>query len=147
MKNTIKFFAVLAVVFTMASCSSDDDNNTPDPNVVYEATLSGANEVPANTSTATGAATLTYNKDTNAFMINVTHDIATPTMGHIHMGVKGENGAVVFPFGESLTSPIMYTSPELTAEQITALNDGKFYVNIHTEAFPGGEIRGNLMKK
>lgn len=146
MKNTLKFLTLLAVVFTMASCSNDDDNNTPDPIVTYETTLTGANEVPANNSTAKGTAVLNYNKDTNAFMINVTHDIANPTAGHIHIGVKGENGPVEFPF-TSLTSPITFTSPELTADQISALNDGKFYVNIHTEAFPDGEIRGNLMKK
>ena len=146
MKNTIKFFALLAVIFTMASCSSDDDNNTPDPNVVYETTLSGANEVPANSSVYKGNATLTFNKDTKIFMINVTHDVPNPAGGHIHLGAVGENGPVIFPF-TSLTSPITLTSSVLTDEQVTALKDGKYYVNIHTEEFPGGEIRGNLVKK
>ena len=146
MKNTLKLFAILAVIFTTVSCSSDDDNNTPDPNVVYEATLTGANEVPANSSTSKGSATLTFNKDTKIFTVKVTHDIATPVGGHIHMGAVGENGAVIFPF-TSLTSPISYTSEALTEEQIVILNNGLYYVNIHTEAFPGGEIRGNLVKK
>lgn len=146
MKNTIKLFTLLAVVFTMASCSSDDDNNTPDPNVVYETTLTGAKEVPANDSEATGTAKLVYNKDTKVFVLTVTHNIANPTAGHIHMGAVGENGEVIFPF-DSPKSPISLTSSALTDEQITALNNGEFYVNIHTEEFPGGEIRGNLMKK
>ena len=147
MKQTIKFFALLAVIFTMASCSSDDDNGTPaDPNVVFETTLSGANEVPANESASMGTAKLTFNKDTKIFVLNVTHDIANATAGHIHMAAKGENGDVIFPFS-SPVSPISLTSSVLTDDQITALNNGLFYVNIHTEEFPGGEIRGNLTKK
>ncbi|MGC1633770.1 MAG: CHRD domain-containing protein [Gelidibacter sp.] len=146
MKNTIKFLTILSMVFTMVSCNNDDDNNQPDPNVVYEATLSGANEVPSNSSTATGAAILTLNKDTKTFVVKVTHDIANPSMGHIHKAAVGENGPVIFPF-TSLASPISYTSPVLTDEQIADLNNGLLYVNIHSEALPGGEIRGNLVKK
>ena len=147
MKQSIKFLAILAVIFTMSSCSSDDDNNVkPDPNVLFETALTGANEVPANTSESKGTALLTFNKDTKIFTVEVKHDIANPAGGHIHMGAAGENGAVVFPF-TTLTSPISFTSPALTEEQITILNNGLYYVNIHTEAFPGGEIRGNLMKK
>lgn len=146
MKNTIKLFTLLAVIFTMSSCSSDDDNNVPDQNAVFETTLTGAKEVPANDSDAKGTATLTFNKETKIFVLNVTHDIANPTAGHIHMGAVGENGDVIFPF-DSPESPITLTSSELTEAQIAALNDGLFYVNIHTEEFPGGEIRGNLMKK
>ena len=148
MRNTIKFFALLTVIFTIVSCSSDDDNNTPapDPNVVFETTLSGPKEVPANSSAATGKATLTLDKDTKIFTLDVTHDIANPTAGHIHMGASGESGAPIFPF-LSAKSPISFTSPVLTDEQVVLLNNGLFYVNIHTEAFPEGEIRGNLVKK
>ena len=146
MKHTIKFFAILSLVFTMVSCSNDDDNNQSDPNVVFETTLTGAKEVPANSSEAKGTATLTFNKETKIFDLKVIHDLTNPVAGHIHMGAVGENGAVIFPF-TSLTSPISYTSPILTEEQITALNNGLFYVNIHTELFPEGEIRGNLVKK
>lgn len=146
MKKAIKFFAILTVIFTVASCSSDDDATPVDPNVVFETTLTGANEVPANTSEAKGTATLTYNKDTKIFILKVIHDIASPTMAHIHMGKVGENGPVIFPF-DSPASPITFTSSALTDEQIAALNNGDYYVNIHTEAFPAGEIRGNLVKK
>ncbi|WP_190246237.1 CHRD domain-containing protein [Gelidibacter gilvus] len=146
MKQIFKFVAILAIIIGVASCSDDDDNTTPDPNVVYETTLSGANEVPANSSEAKGTATLTFNKDTKIFTLNVTHDIATPTMGHVHKAAAGENGSVIFPF-TSLASPISFTSPVLTEDQIADLNNGLYYVNIHTELFPGGEIRGNLVKK
>lgn len=146
MKQTFKFIAILAIFISGVSCSNDDDNTAPDPNVVYETTLSGANEVPGNSSEAKGTATLTFNKETKIFTLKVTHDIAIPTMGHVHKAAAGENDPVTFPF-TSVASPISFTSPVLTEDQIADLNNGLYYVNIHTESFPAGEIRGNFVKK
>lgn len=125
----------------MTSCKKDDVN----PNVTYKATLTGANEVPANSSTATGTATLTLNTDTKVFSVTLPHNVVGVTGGHIHKAAVGANGDVVFPFA-NLTSPITFTSPVLTAAQEADLNAGLYYVNLHTAAFPGGEIRGQLIK-
>lgn len=141
-------FLTLAVFFLLSvavSCTYDDDP-TPNPNVTFKATLNGASEVPVNTSTATGTATLTFNTTTKIFTISVTHTIAAPTNGHIHKGAIGANGSPVFPF-VSFSSPITYTSIALDASQEADLNAGLYYVNIHTAAFPGGEIRGQLIKQ
>ena len=127
------------------ACNSDDDS-APNPNVTFEATLNGANEVPPNVSTATGTATLNFNSDTKVFTIVVTHSIAAPTNGHIHKAAVGENGSPVFTF-TSFTSPINFTSNPLDAAQEADLNAGLYYVNIHTGDFPGGEIRGQLTKQ
>jgi len=145
MKLSIKFLAILFIFSVVISCNNDDDS-APDPNVIFEATLDGASEVPVNTSTATGTATLTYNTTTKIFTITVTHSIATPTNGHIHKAAAGESGPPVFPF-TSFTSPISFTSAALDAAQEADLNAGLYYVNIHTDAFPPGEIRGQLIKQ
>ena len=116
------------------------------PNVIYNATLKGTNEVPSNAAAAIGLATLTYNPNTKSFTIVVTHDLAAVTGGHIHKGATGVNGEVVFPFLAS-TSPINYTSVELTTSQLSDLNAGLNYVNLHTASFPDGEIRGQLFKQ
>lgn len=108
--------------------------------------MTGAQEVPANASTATGDATLTFNTTTKVFTLMVTHTIASPTNGHIHKAAVGVSGGVIFPFA-SFTSPISYTSPALDATQEADLNAGLYYVNIHTAAFPNGEIRGQLIKQ
>lgn len=143
-------FIALAVFFLLlgtVSCSNNDDPTpNPNPNITFKATLNGASESTPNASTATGAATLTFNTTTKIFTISVTHTTATPTNGHIHKGAIGVSGSPVFPF-DSFTSPITYTSVALDASQEADLNAGLYYVNIHTAAFPGGEIRGQLVKQ
>lgn len=145
MKHLFKLLVISFFLLGIVSCD-DDDDPVPNPNVTFTATLNGASEVPANTSTATGTATLTFNKTTKIFTITVNHTIAAPTNGHIHKGAVGVNGSPVFPF-TSFTSPINYTSTALTAEQEADLFAGLYYVNIHTAAFTGGEIRGQLIKQ
>lgn len=145
MRHFIKILAIFFISLGIASCD-DDDDPVPNPIVTFTATLNGASEVPANASTATGTATLIFNKTTKIFTITVNHTIAAPTSGHIHKGAIGVSGDPVFPF-TTLTSPINYTSTALTAAQEADLYANLYYVNIHTAAFPGGEIRGQLLKQ
>lgn len=114
--------------------------------LLFTATLTGAAEVPANASTATGAATLTYNKETKIFTVVVTFSGLTPNNGHIHKGAAGVSGPVIYPFTGVNTSPINYTSAALTADQEADLIGALYYVNLHTTAFAAGEIRGQLLK-
>jgi hypothetical protein len=146
MKSLFSFSAILFLFFIGISCSNDDDNPTPNPSpviVTFNATLTGASEVPANTSAATGTATASFNKTTKILTLNLTYSGITPTMGHIHVGAAGVSGPVVFPFS-NLMSPFSYTSPALTATQEADLLANNYYVNLHTDAFPAGEIRGQL---
>lgn len=145
MKLLFRLLVISFFSLGIVSCD-DDDDPVPNPNVTFTATLNGTSEVPANASTATGTATLTFNKTTKIFTITVIHDIAAPTNGHIHKGAVGVSGPPVFPFA-SFTSPINYTSTALTTEQEADLYAGLYYVNIHTTAFAGGEIRGQLIKQ
>jgi hypothetical protein len=144
MKHLFRFLVISFFLLGIVSC--DDDDPAPNPNVTFTATLNGASEVPANASTATGTATLTFNKTTKIFTITVNHTIAAPTDGHIHRGAIGVIGPPVFPFA-TFTSPINFTSIALTAAQEADLFAHLYYVNIHTAAFVGGEIRGQLIKQ
>lgn len=143
MKNLFKILAFTFFLTIVVSCNNDEK---PNPNVTYTATLSAAKETIPNSSTATGTATLVFNSTTKMFSVTVVHTVVSPTGGHIHKGAAGANGPVVYAFS-GLTSPISYTSAALTAEQEADLNAGLLYVNIHTAANPGGEIRGNLVKQ
>lgn len=145
MKNLLRVLTLSCVSMIMMSCSKDDVQ-TPNPEVVFKATLIGMSEVPSNASTNTGTATLVFNTSTKKFTVTTTHSIATPTLGHIHKGAVGTNGAPAFGF-TTLTSPIVYTSAVLDATQQADLFAGLYYVNIHSGAFPGGEIRGQLIKQ
>jgi hypothetical protein len=154
MKAIISYFAyginskiipviMLAGLLLTGSCKKD----STDEIVTFLATLNGASEVPATNSTATGSATLTYNKTTKIFNVVVNYSGVTATASHIHKGATTESGGVIFGFNSPLTSPINYTSPALDATQETDLLANLYYVNIHSAQFPGGEIRGQLIKQ
>ncbi len=145
MKHSIKILAAIFFMAATISCNNDDDPAPPNPNVTFLATLNGTSEVPSNPSMATGTATLTFNTTTKIFTINVNHNLAAPTGAHVHKGAVGVNGGVEFPL--TTASPITYTSPALTAQQEADLNANLYYVNLHTAAYPGGELRGQLMKQ
>jgi hypothetical protein len=77
------------------------------------------------------------------------------TGGHIHSGAPGVSGPVVLPFAGSLASPILLTltgasykaaegAPPTFAAFVEALKAGNSYVNLHTAACPGGELRGQI---
>jgi len=143
-ERPVLMIMILAGLFLIAGSCDDDEDSSEDS---FSAVLNGASEVPPNGSTATGTATLTYNKDTKIFNIVVEFSGITPSQGHIHVGEVGVAGAVVFPFTAALTSPVNYTSPELTDAQEIDLYANQYYVNLHTTLYPAGEIRGQLIQK
>jgi CHRD domain-containing protein len=106
--------------------------------------LSGANEVPAVTTTATGTATVAI-KDDRSVSVQVTVSGMTPTASHIHMGAAGANGPVIVPFTKTGDNTFA-SSPDakLTEEQYAAYKAGNLYVNVHSAKNPGGEIRGQI---
>jgi len=147
MRKSFKLlFTVLIFATLFVACDKDDELD--DDNItIFKAMLKGSSEVPSNASTAMGTAILTFNEDTKMFTVVTTYSGLTPAGGHIHMAAADANGAVVYPFGTNLASPITFESGVLTVEQVKALTDEMLYVNLHTTAFPGGEIRGQLMKQ
>lgn len=137
----IQLVVLAGILFIAGSCNKDDDNT-----VTFMATINGASEVPENASAATGTATLTFNTDTKIFDIVVTYGGVTAIAAHIHEGDVGVSGGVIFGF-TSITSPINYTSAALDSDQEAALNANKYYVNIHSDTYKAGEIRGQLIKQ
>jgi MYXO-CTERM domain-containing protein len=108
--------------------------------------LDGTQEIPANASTATGSATLTVDTAANTINYTITHTVVGPTASHIHGPAARDKSAGViigFPSPVSpMTGTLNYTSVEGTLEP--ALLAGRTYVNVHSGAFPGGEIRGQI---
>jgi hypothetical protein len=140
-----KLFYLLGLSITvfLAACDKDD---TPDPTVSFTANLTGAQEETPTGSAATGTAVGTYDKNTKVLTLTVTYTGLTPTAGHIHKGAVGVSGPVIFPFVAPLDSPISFTSDQLDSGQEADLLGGNYYVNLHTVAFGGGEIRGQLVQ-
>jgi hypothetical protein len=159
MKHLLKTLSI--AFFSVLILSCEEENKLKPiadiPKVIFEATLTGAKETTPNDSKETGSANLNFNTDTKRFTIVVTTSLGNVdsdgkpttrplTMGHIHKGAEGANGPVVFTFSK-LISPITFVSDKLTPAQEADLFAGLYYVNLHTAEFPGGEIRGNLVKK
>jgi hypothetical protein len=150
----IQLFALFIALGVASACKSEEANPEqtvsstlapPSDLLLANATLSGANEVPAVTSTATGTASGSYNKTSKLLNLNVTYAGITPTAWHIHNGASGVAGPVVFGFGTAFSTPFTYVSPlALATDQETNLLAGNNYVNIHSAKAPGGEIRGQL---
>jgi hypothetical protein len=106
--------------------------------------LSGKNEVPPNASTGSGTGRVEL--DGNVLKWNVTYSGTTGpvTAGHFHgPAAAGANAGVVVPFAGPLTSPIV-GSATLTPAQVDQLKQGLWYINLHTAANPGGELRGQV---
>ena len=112
--------------------------------VTFRATLSGANEVSPSGSANTGTTSVTVDPSTGAiaWTTNSTIPQTSATGHHIHRGVAGANGSVVVNFGTSYSGVVTVTTA--LASEIAG-NPSGFYVNLHTAAFPGGEIRGQLL--
>jgi CHRD domain len=108
-------------------------------------TLSGANEVPPVTTTAAGGGTITVGMD-GAVSGGVTTTGIAATAAHIHEAGAGKNGPVIVPMTKSGDNMwVIGAGAKLTDAQMASLKAGNLYVNVHSAANPGGEMRGQLM--
>lgn len=117
--------------------------------ISYTAHLSGAKEVPKTDSKGSGKLDATYNSATKDLTYTLTFDGLTgpATAAHFHgPAPRGQNAGVLSPIGDkTLTSPVT-GKLTLSEDQAKELHAGKVYVNIHTAANPGGEIRGQVVR-
>jgi len=127
---------------------------------LYAAELRPGNEVPPTNSTASGSSLVTFDFINNTIAYQVTTTgIANPTLSHIHRNVAGANGPVIINFATSASQiaggktsgsgPLStfqaaaFAASDLTA-LATAASAAGYYVNVHSQQFGGGEIRGQL---
>lgn len=117
----------------------------------FAADLRGNNETPPNSSTATGSAIVTIDTINNTLTFDVTESgVTNPSAAHIHPGAAGVAGIVLIAFTSSTTvftnGRVSGTISGIDAGTINNIitNPAGFYVNVHSPAFPGGEIRGQL---
>jgi hypothetical protein len=129
--------------------------------ITYAAELRPGNEVPPVNSTAFGSAFVTFDPITDSIAWDVhTSGIANATMSHIHRGAAGVNGPVIINFATSPSQisgghtsgsgPVTaFQSANLQPQDLdnlaTAAGAAGYYVNVHSSAFPPGEVRGQLV--
>jgi len=137
---------VAASLLLITSCTKQD---SVVHQIAYQAVLLPSNEVPARASDGYGDATGFYNTDTKVITLRVLYyNLKAPlTAWHIHKAPAGVNGAVIHNFGAPAPSDFIFISAALTADQENDLFTNNYYVNLHTTLYPGGEIRGQLLKR
>ena len=135
--NKFKLLAAFLLILVSSGCAMMDRG----------ATLSGANEVPPNSSTASGLSKIVIGSD-RTVTGSVAYSGVTATAAHIHQGAAGTNGPVIVPFTKT-TEGTFVPAPNarLTDEQYASYLAGNLYFNIHSAAYPGGEIRTQLRPK
>ncbi len=116
----------------------------------YVADLSGLSEVPPNTSSATGSIQAELTGTTLVVTGGFSDLLGAYTASHIHRAPAGVNGPVVVGLSPLPAGPFSGSYPAatntftLTPAQVADLQAGLHYVNVHSQVFPGGEIRGQL---
>jgi Cu/Zn superoxide dismutase len=116
----------------------------PSAGVHFCATLTGAQENPATGATATGTGSFTLTEEGLIYKITVTGLTGAITAAHIHTGTIGVNGPVIFAITPSFVGNTATGTVTLSAAQRRDLIAGGLYVNVHTAANPGGEMRGQI---
>lgn len=135
-----KRLALILVVLTMATATARAE--------IFTAYLNGAQEVPAAATTATGYARIVLNEGAGTIQYTIVFNGLAGTQNNCHIHAPAAIGAstgVAINFGVvGGTSGTITGSTTITPTQISQLRAHLGYVNVHSTAFPGGEIRGQL---
>jgi hypothetical protein len=156
LQSTILVVATVLVTLVAAGLvSAPVSASIEDP---FNATLTGAEEVPPVETQASGAAQFQMlDENAMSYSVNAT-GIQSVTAGHIHAGLPGENGEVLVtllsydPPMDDVAETGTITADDLEGPMVgsplsdlmDAMENGETYVNIHTEQYPNGEIRGQI---
>ncbi len=135
--------AIAAAIVLLAGCAGTDSHQGMGMDQRMHLTLTGANEVPPVTAGTTAMGMIMVGADRS-----VSGKIMAPgvngTMAHIHLGPVGQNGPVIIPLTRSGSEWLVPPGAMLTDGQYSAYRQGNLYVNVHTDANKGGEVRAQL---
>lgn len=157
-KSFMRGWLAIIALLLLASCGKSDSSTasvgsatvagtaaSQEPVNTFAAALTGAEEAPPTQSTALGSGTLVVDSDNRNAIATVTTTGIQGTAAHIHEGAPGVSGPVLFPLSETSPGSGIWTAKiTLTEAQFNSLQAGNFYFNVHSTAFPNGEIRGQL---
>jgi len=141
----MKKLLLIAALAALASCSAYRDNAPSflPGSGASSVKLTGDEEVPPVSASGSGSGTIRVNSD-GTVSGSVTTTGVQGTMAHIHQGAKGQNGPVIVPLTKNGDTYSVPAGAKLSDAQMKAYKEGGLYVNVHTAAHKGGEIRGQL---
>jgi len=140
--------AAAGLMLTLASCGSGDDESSSqqltENQVAFSVAASSAQEIPPNGSTASATGDLILDQITGELSGSITTDGIEATLAHIHQAFAGSNGEVIIGLNIDGSTISVPESTILAADQMEAMLNGSYYVNIHSVAYPAGEIRSQI---
>ncbi|MBL7815247.1 MAG: CHRD domain-containing protein [Saprospiraceae bacterium] len=140
-----KLYLLLLVATSFLSLNTLSAGNK-DGRILMYARLSGANEVPAVSTKAKGLVTFTLEEDYKTLSVyGVFDSLSGAVTGcHFHSGARGVNGGVVVNLISLVKGNVISGKVTITKDILAAINNFGIYMNVHTAANPGGEIRGQV---
>jgi hypothetical protein len=141
-------FVGMALTLLTAGCQKQIDDMTT-RRTEFKARLSGATEVPPTASGGEGELEATYNPSNHEldWRLRFSGLTGTVTAAHFHGPAgPGANAPVAVPINSTFVGTWQRGEVKLTDTQAADLLAGRWYVNIHTAQFPGGEIRGQVVR-
>jgi CHRD domain len=165
-KNTLAIIAVLAAVLSVSTFSIvlNSAKVQAQEGQTFSASLSGKDEVPPTESNSTGTAKFQVNENSSqiSYWVNVT-GIKKINQAHIHNGTEGQNGDIVVTLTKTKSAKGNESPPNIgfsgnitkddlqgplkdkeLSDLVSLMSDGNAYVNVHTDKYPDGAIRGQI---
>ena len=137
-KRATRWAILWAAVTGLLGCTTASVDNS------IKVTLSGSQEVPPVTTSASGTGTIVVGADKSVSGSVTTTGVAG-SAAHIHIGAAGKNGPVIIPLTKTADNVwSVPASAKLTDAQYESYKSGGLYVNVHSAANKGGEVRGQL---
>jgi len=137
-KQTMWTSVVVAVVMLAARAEAKQ--------LTYFAVLNGGQVVPPSPSNAMGVAFLTFDESTKRICYSISYSQlqGTETEAHLHGAKPGQTNAVLYDLTPSGTPKVSCLGPIKPVEE-KLLKQGRMYINIHTDVYVAGEIRGQVL--
>jgi hypothetical protein len=113
----------------------------------FDVWMDGSQEVPPNLSGSSGSGSVTFNPGLDTVYFDVVFDslLGTPQSAHFHDGIPGMPGPVVVDLSTSLNgNHLVGMATSLPPDFVAKCLLGTIYLNVHSSAFPNGEIRGQV---
>lgn len=142
--------ALRIVALAVTACALALPAQAQTQTVNLHADLSARNEVPPNMSSASGRADLRLDTRSGnlSWTINYTGLTAPLSAAHFHgPATAGANAGVIVPIANAGASMPLIGMATLSPPQVSDVLAGRWYINIHTSTNPGGEIRGQVVRR
>ncbi len=112
----------------------------------FNISLSPSQEVPAVEAMTMASAVVEIDTSKGAFRVELDASELTNVVGaHVHDGMLGMNGPVAFGLTDNGDGTFSLAETKITQGMEDALLAGNWYLNVHTEANPSGEVRGQIV--